>query len=74
MKNTFGASLSVTLFGESHGEEIGVILDGLSPGIKLDHDNIKKNRLVSCPLGKLYTALTSKYSFIFILTFHFFLF
>ena len=29
MKNTFGQSLAVTLFGESHGEAIGAVLDGL---------------------------------------------
>lgn len=55
MKNTFGASLSVTLFGESHGEEIGVILDGLAPGIKIDHDNIKKMLSRRRPSGNIST-------------------
>ena len=27
-KNTFGGSIAVTLFGESHGAEIGAVLDG----------------------------------------------
>lgn len=36
MKNTFGNSLSVTLFGESHGEAIGCVIDGISPGIEID--------------------------------------
>ncbi len=36
MKNTFGESISVTLFGESHGVAIGAILDGLAPGIEVD--------------------------------------
>ena len=36
MKNTFGASLQLTLFGESHGEAIGAVIDGLSPGIEID--------------------------------------
>ncbi len=40
MKNTFGNSISVTLFGESHGEMIGAVLDGLAPGIKVDMDFI----------------------------------
>ena len=40
MKNTFGNSLSITLFGESHGEMIGAVLDGLAPGIKVDLDFI----------------------------------
>ena len=33
MKNTFGNSVSITLFGESHGAQIGAVLDGLAPGI-----------------------------------------
>lgn len=36
MKNTFGNQIHTTIFGESHGETIGVILDGLAPGIALD--------------------------------------
>ena len=40
MKNTFGSSITVTLFGESHGEYIGAVLDGIAPGIKIDRDYI----------------------------------
>ena len=36
MKNTFGNSVSITLFGESHGAELGAVLDGLAPGIPVD--------------------------------------
>ncbi len=42
MKNTFGNNLSVTLFGESHGEAIGVVLDGVASGIRVDLDFINK--------------------------------
>ncbi len=41
MKNTFGQSVSLTLFGESHGEEIGAVLDGLASGISVDEDYIR---------------------------------
>ncbi|MCR4933670.1 MAG: chorismate synthase, partial [Lachnospiraceae bacterium] len=40
MKNTFGSSLQVTIFGESHGPYIGAVLDGLAPGIEIDDELI----------------------------------
>ncbi|MDD6145581.1 MAG: chorismate synthase [Oscillospiraceae bacterium] len=36
MKNTFGNSVSLTLFGESHGNAIGCVLDGMAPGVAVD--------------------------------------
>ena len=42
MKNTFGHSVSLTLFGESHGEAIGAVLDGLAPGIPVDEVTIAR--------------------------------
>lgn len=42
MKNSFGNNMTLTLFGESHGEYIGAVLDGLTPGIKIDHSEIKR--------------------------------
>ena len=41
MKNTFGQSVCATIFGESHGEAVGVVLDGLAPGIEVSEENIK---------------------------------
>ena len=41
MKNTFGCSVALTLFGESHGEAIGAVLDGMAPGIPLDYEFIR---------------------------------
>lgn len=40
MKNTFGNNIGITLFGESHGEAIGCVLDGIAPGIEVDEDFI----------------------------------
>ena len=36
MKNSFGNSVVLTLFGESHGVAIGAVLDGFAPGIAVD--------------------------------------
>ena len=40
MKNTFGNNITVTLFGESHGECIGVVMDGLPAGFEIDLDKL----------------------------------
>ncbi|MBR5900304.1 MAG: chorismate synthase [Clostridia bacterium] len=41
MRNVLGNNLTVTLFGESHGEKIGAVVDGLSAGILVDEEYIK---------------------------------
>lgn len=42
MKNTFGQSMSVTLFGESHGAAVGVVIDGIAPGIPVIPEQIER--------------------------------
>jgi len=42
LKNTFGNSITMTLFGESHGKAVGVVIDGLAPGLDTDTDKITK--------------------------------
>lgn len=56
MKNTFGSSVSLTLFGESHGVAIGCVLDGIAPGIKVDEEYINKKISQRMPYGKISTA------------------
>ena len=46
MKNTFGNSITMTLFGESHGQAVGAVIDGLAPGLEIDPGEIAK-RLAS---------------------------
>ena len=45
MKNSIGTSIIFTLFGESHGEAIGFVLDGIAPGIEIDNDFISQQLL-----------------------------
>ena len=37
--NTFGRKFRVSIFGESHGELIGVVLDSVQPGIELSEED-----------------------------------
>lgn len=64
MKNTFGQQLAVTLFGESHGPEIGAVLDGIAPGIPVDEDFIRHRLSLRRPAGDgLSTARAESDSF-----------
>ncbi len=56
MKNTFGNSVAVTLFGESHGDAIGVVIDGLAGGIKIDYDFISSRLELRKAYGKISTG------------------
>ena len=55
MKNTFGNSIAVTLFGESHGEYIGAVIDGLAPGLEINRDYIAHMLTLRRPEGKIST-------------------
>ncbi len=60
MKNTLGTNVAVTIFGESHGPEIGIVLDGLAPGIKVDEEFIAGQLSLRRPSGKISTARQEK--------------
>lgn len=42
MQNKFGDNIYFTIFGESHGEEFGALIEGIDAGIKVDDDFIKE--------------------------------
>lgn len=56
MKSTFGQSVTLSIFGESHGTRIGAVLSGLAPGIKADTEYIKSRLELRRAFGKLSTA------------------
>ena len=55
MKNVFGNNITVTLFGESHGEQIGAVIDGVAPGVEVDMEFIRKQLELRKPHGKIST-------------------
>lgn len=53
--NTIGQIIKVTFFGESHGEFLGVVIDQLPAGIKINLDLIKENLFKRRPKPKIST-------------------
>lgn len=41
--NSFGRKFRVSVFGESHGEQIGVVLDGVPAGLAICEDDFKED-------------------------------
>lgn len=56
MKNTFGQSISLTVFGESHGAGVGVVLDGLCSGLDVNDESIKTALALRAPSTSTDTA------------------
>ncbi|MDP4087811.1 MAG: chorismate synthase, partial [Bacillota bacterium] len=42
MSGVWGKRLTYSIFGESHGEALGIVISGLPSGIKLDMELIKR--------------------------------
>jgi chorismate synthase len=40
--NSFGNFIKLTTFGESHGNSVGAVLDGIKPGIEISKEEIQK--------------------------------
>ncbi len=60
MKNTFGNSIAVTIFGESHGQAIGAVIDGICPGIEIDNEFISSQLTKRRPSGPTDTKRQEK--------------
>ena len=45
--NTFGRLFRISIFGESHGNGLGVVIDGVPPGIPLTHEDFLADLVVN---------------------------
>lgn len=63
MKNTIGNSLTVTLFGESHGKAVGAVIDGIASGIKVNEEYIASQLSRRRPKNALSTPRQEKDEF-----------
>ena len=43
--NTFGRKFRISIFGESHGTAIGIVIDGVQPGIALSEEDFQRDIL-----------------------------
>lgn len=64
MKNTIGESITLTLYGESHGTSIGAVLDGLAAGIPVDEEFIGHQLSLRRPMGSVSTPRVEQDPFI----------
>lgn len=64
MKNTIGSSVSLTVFGESHGEAVGAVLNGMAPGIPVDTEFIRQRLSLRRPAGDISTPRAERDHFV----------
>lgn len=55
--NTFGKSFRVSTFGESHGEGIGCVIDGIPAGLHIDELFIESMMTRRAPGRNQYTKI-----------------
>ena len=64
MKSVIGKNLTISLYGESHGKSIGVVVDGLPAGIHVDTAFMQSQLDKRKPKGKISTQRKEEDDFI----------
>ena len=54
--NSFGTLFRITTFGESHGNAIGVVIDGCPAGLEINEDDINADLILRAPGKSPYTS------------------
>lgn len=60
MSFSFGKNFRISIFGQSHSKEIGVVIDGLKAGYRINYSLIKENLMRRRPGKILYQAQEKK--------------
>lgn len=47
--NSFGTLFKITLYGESHQDAIGIVIDGVTPGLKINWDKVRNDLALRRP-------------------------
>ena len=64
MKSVIGKNLTISLYGESHGKSIGVVIDGLPAGVCIDTTFMQSQLDKRKPKGKISTQRKEEDDFI----------
>lgn len=56
MSDRFGESFRIHLFGESHGPAVGVVIEGLAPGLRIDMEHVQQQMRRRAPGGAFVSA------------------
>ena len=64
MKSSIGKNLTISLYGESHGKTIGIVIDGLPAGICIDTHFMQSQLDKRKPKGKISTQRKEEDDFI----------
>lgn len=56
MSSEFGKNIKITVFGQSHSKAIGVVIDGLPAGEKIDRQELRDFMRRRAPGGKAYAT------------------
>ena len=56
MSNTWGTNIKLAIFGESHGAAVGIMLDGLSAGFRIDFEMIENEMKRRAPGGNEFST------------------
>ena len=64
--NTIGYNIKITFFGESHGPYIGIVIDNLPEGLKIDEELLRNNLQKRRPVKNINTNRieTDEYQFV----------